>query len=558
MKEFFTTYSKIFTIVILFYCSSSDSQIKDNLSYSNFGILEDSAYAQSNFKKLENLIKAHTNKAKAEKNNLEVARSFYYKTIIGTDSLKLRYADSIIHFTQNSKHMAYPTTGYIMKGGIYFDLGKFDRSLTEFLTAYDFALIKNNHRQIQTISFNIAAIRNNNGQTKEAIQMYHKSLSKLAQINNYKIYEYDDYNLLINNITLSHLRLKNLDSAKYYAKIGLKVSKEMSDKKSEIDFKMINAQIHFFEGQYQKTIDSVEKYIENYSGIDRAIKLYYLGKSNQKLHNAKKSIEYFLSIDSIVTETNDSFDEIREVYQDLIIYANSQNEDVKQLEYIEKLLYFDSLMTSQKRNVFNAASVGYDLPLLRIQKADITEKLNKKSRWNMLLIYSVLVALIALVYFIIRGQRIKSKIKKLLESTSIKNNDNKDETLNINSVPDEKTSQILIGLHNFEKNLEFLDNAIDLPTLSENLETNTSYLSMVINKHKKKSFPNYLKRLRIDYALKRLSSDKDLLKYNYQGLAEIFGFKSSESFSRAFYSQNGVYPSHMIKELKKKSRGDNL
>ena len=71
MKEFFTTYSKIFTIVILFYCSTSDSQIKDNLSYSNFGILEDSAYAQSNFKKLEKLIKAHTNKAKAEKNNLE-------------------------------------------------------------------------------------------------------------------------------------------------------------------------------------------------------------------------------------------------------------------------------------------------------------------------------------------------------------------------------------------------------------------------------------------------------------------------------------------------------
>jgi AraC-like DNA-binding protein len=81
---------------------------------------------------------------------------------------------------------------------------------------------------------------------------------------------------------------------------------------------------------------------------------------------------------------------------------------------------------------------------------------------------------------------------------------------------------------------------------------------MAINHYKQLSFPNYLKKLRIDYALIQLSTNVSLLKYNYQGLAEIFGFKTSESFSRAFYSQTGVYPSNIIKEFKKKIKQDHL
>lgn len=64
------------------------------------------------------------------------------------------------------------------------------------------------------------------------------------------------------------------------------------------------------------------------------------------------------------------------------------------------------------------------------------------------------------------------------------------------------------------------------------------------------SFPNYLKDLRITAAIKRLPEDPILLKFNYQGLADTFGFKTGESFSKAFYHKTGVYPSKFINELK--------
>ena len=529
-----------------------------DFTYEEFQYVQDSLYETDNLSELDKVIRFHTEKAKLENNDIEIARSLFYKTIIGADSTRLKYADSIINITLGSDHKRYPTAGYVMRAKILFQQGKYDLALQNYLEAYNLALKKKSDIQIQNISFDIAAIRNMNGQSKEALQMYHKSLSKLKLRENFKTDFYEDYILLLNNIALSHLRLKELDSAAYYTKLGFNITNRLTDKKSNIDFKMVAAQIDFYSGNYKKSIDSITRYIENYSGTDEAIKRYYIGKSYEKLNQEEKAIESYLRIDSITEKTDEYFDEMREVYQSLITYANVQDEDEMQLDYIEKLLYADSLLTAQKKEVFNNASFGYDLPLLKIQKDEITEKLYQRSRWNLILIYSVIVAIVGLVIFLFRERRIKSKIKLLLKKVNEDSKMIEKPVDNEKTIPDEKASDILSKLMLFEKNHDFLDKNLDLPTLSEKLETNTSYLSMVINTHKKMSFPNYLKKLRIDHALKRLSTDTELLKYNYQGLAEIFGFKSPESFSRAFNAQNGVYPSHVVKELKKKAKKDYL
>jgi YesN/AraC family two-component response regulator len=404
----------------------------------------------------------------------------------------------------------------------------------------------------------IAAIRNINGQPSEALNMYHKSLSMLKIQSDYQTKAYPDYIILVNNIALSHLRLKDLDSADYYIRLGLQKTLEMNDELAKMDFKMVEAEVNYFKGNYQIVIDSISKYIDNYSGVDRAIKLYYLGKSNQFLKRNKRAIYSFKQIDTIVSLNQDPFDEVKNVYQELILDANNRDEDQLQLEYIEKLIFFDSILTSYKANVFNTATIGYDVPLLKMQKSKIQDKLETKNKLNLALMYLTLIAIISVIYFYVRQKRIQLKIRKLLDQPSLKSKIlNNNSTTSIN-IPDDITSNILAELEKFEINLEYLDKDLDLPTLSHKLDTNTSYLSMVINNYKQLSFPNYLKKLRIDYALVQLSTNTSLLKYNYQGLAEIFGFKTSESFSRAFYSQTGVYPSNIIKEFKKKIKQDHL
>nr|WP_232804636.1 helix-turn-helix domain-containing protein [Salegentibacter maritimus] len=97
-----------------------------------------------------------------------------------------------------------------------------------------------------------------------------------------------------------------------------------------------------------------------------------------------------------------------------------------------------------------------------------------------------------------------------------------------------------------------------MSSLAQELETNTTYLSVIINTYKNKSFPNYLKDLRVAKAIQMLNADRGLLKYSNQGLAEVFGFKTSESFSKAFYKNTGVYPSKFIKELNSIKEGGHL
>lgn len=554
---------KISLVVIIVISNSSGfaQSLKipnDTLSFRYLNEQQDSAYYDNNFKELERIIKIYNKKAKSENNHLEIARSLFYRTVIYADSVNLKYCDSIIQVTMHSDHIFYPTLGYIRKGEIYYHAGKFDKSLNNYLIAYDLASQKNCNEDIQLIAYMIAAIRNINGQPKEAMNMYQKSLSILKKTPNYQTNEYSDFIILINNIALSHLRLKQLDSANYYSKVGMKESVKMNDSLTIIDFKMINAQINFYKKQYQKVIDSISLYVANYDGIDKATKLYYLGKSHQLLNQNKEAINYFKQIDTIATLNQDPFDEIKIVYQELILDASNKGQDNLQLEYIEKFIHFDSIMSSYKANVFNTTTVSYDLPLLKKQKSEIQERLGKKSKWNLILLYLSIIGIVSIVYFVVREKHLQLKIKKLLDQTAIESK--KVDTVSSDSinVPNDIIATILSQLEKFERNKGFLDKDIDLSILSRNFETNTSYLSMVINHYKELSFPNYLKKIRIDYALLELSTNSDLLKYNYQGLAEIFGFKTSESFSRAFYSNTGVHPSKIIKQLKKKIKNDDL
>ena len=144
----------------------------------------------------------------------------------------------------------------------------------------------------------------------------------------------------------------------------------------------------------------------------------------------------------------------------------------------------------------------------------------------------------------------QKKLKVLLEEGSVRKIIiNEPVNSPPSSVPEDIRNYILNKLEGFENSERFLDKDLDMFTLAKELETNTSYLSVIINTYKGEKFPDYLKGLRVAEAIRKLNNDPSLLKFSNQGLAEIFGFKTSESFSKAFYKNTGVYPSKFIKEL---------
>jgi len=107
----------------------------------------------------------------------------------------------------------------------------------------------------------------------------------------------------------------------------------------------------------------------------------------------------------------------------------------------------------------------------------------------------------------------------------------------------------LKDLEKFEQGDLFTKPNCTLSFLAKKLNTNTSYLSQIINHYKEKSYPDYLTDLRIKYVLKRLKDDSLFRAYSIKSIATEIGYKSAKSFSKAFKNATGIYPSYYIKNL---------
>lgn len=526
------------------------------LSFQEIEGLEMDAYDQSDYDSLRTLCQIHIKKAKTLNDAIQKANAYYWLVVIEPDSLGLVYADSIISITKDADHIDYPTIGYKLKGEMYYDKGRYQESFNNFIQAYYYALKKDNLDDQRTISMNIAAIRNLNGQPYEAVDLYNRSLILLRKTPNYEREQYDDYLSLLYNLSLGHLRLSHLDSSKFYVRQGINSAILSKDQELYRDFTMVDAQINYYNHDLEPARDSLLKYVSYYEGNSRAVKLYYLAKIAMARNEPEKAERYFEQVDSIVSITNEPFTELKDVYHQLAMLTNAKQDARAQLGYVRKLIHFDSIISANQIEIRNQATIAYDIPLLKHEKSIAQAALLKKTKWNRILtVLGVLLGILGL-FFYYRERKTARIVKGLIDNPTSLAPAIKQKKEEMEGVSEEIRNGIMEKLDVFEQSDRFLDANLDQTILANELATNTTYLSSVVNHYKGMSFPSYLKDLRIAYAVRELSINPELLKFNYLGLAERFGFKTAESFSKAFYVKTGVYPSNFLKELRSRKKDD--
>ena len=136
----------------------------------------------------------------------------------------------------------------------------------------------------------------------------------------------------------------------------------------------------------------------------------------------------------------------------------------------------------------------------------------------------------------------------------IKPNSRLDESDQIHKINIDRSvvKSTLLKLDQWELEHGYLDNTIDQNKLASTLETNSTYLSKIINVYKNQNFSNYLKDLRISYAINFIKKNPDLVKtHSLIQIAEQFGFNSIDVFVRAFKAKTGITPATFFKQLKK-------
>ena len=120
------------------------------------------------------------------------------------------------------------------------------------------------------------------------------------------------------------------------------------------------------------------------------------------------------------------------------------------------------------------------------------------------------------------------------------------------NIPKETEDALVQKLAQFENSKQFTKQDMSLATLASHFDTNTKYLSEIINTHKHKNFNSYINELRINYIIDKLKNNSTYLNYKISYLAEESGFSSHSSFATVFKAVTGIPPTVFIELLRTK------
>ncbi|AZB33580.1 AraC family transcriptional regulator [Chryseobacterium bernardetii] len=159
-----------------------------------------------------------------------------------------------------------------------------------------------------------------------------------------------------------------------------------------------------------------------------------------------------------------------------------------------------------------------------------------------------------------RGSLLRPPVHSEFSNISVEEIDEKDSEAdrkrNDSLMTSETETKLLELLDEFEKGNLYNNKGMSLSFLAGELNTNTKYLSYVINQHKSADFKTYINRLRITYIVDKLINDEKYRQYKISILADECGFSSHSKFAAVFKAVTDFSPSAYIKYLDAENQSD--
>lgn len=533
------------------------------------------------YEELENNIKSSTSdsirevfasnlllKAKKENNIIKIADGFNHLSEIYSHTLKgLKYADSIIDLTTSLKNERYPSEGYLQKGIQLYYLSKHKEALENYINAFIGFEANNNDFDKLRVNHYIGILKNNIHEEKEALKIFERNILFFENSENKKKYQ-RQYLKSLFAIVDSYNRNKILDSAEIYGKIGIKESLATEDNYLYNYFLLTYGATKTLKKEYRTAIDSLMKGSELLTNEKRVLAGSYLvlSEAYEGENNYLKSFSYLNRVDSLYQRNPEIIFQAKESYEILLKSYQKEKDAQNQLEIIKKLLKVDSVINVRHNELSKNIVKKYETPLLLSEKERLINDLKGKSSINRKIILSLIVicsvVFLALIYIFSKNRKYKKRFNSIIEkrkdrSVSLLHKDTllkTTTTTTTTGLPEGLVKEVLQKLDEFEKSHKFIKKNYTLNSLAKNLNTNSAYLSKIINATLKVNFSNYINNLKIDYAINRLTENKQLRSYTIKAIAEEVGFNNAQSFSVAFNKRTGIYPSFFLKQLEKNEK----
>lgn len=495
-------------------------------------------------------------------NESQIARSQYYIaqsfTNMAKYDLAFEYTSKSIAIATKLQDNALLFKNHNLRGNIISEKENDLDAIDEYLIAKKYSLKSGDPMHLIIVSTNIAYVKKIHNDHKEAINIYKETLTLLKEMDNSEK-EFNEIVILM-NLADTYLRIKNKKDAEYYNNLALEKCSETKYPNAYFPLMMNDAIIDFQKGNYDETILSSKKvkaYFLSVSNEDQLVTPYfYLGKSYYKQEKFEDAILALEKVNTIINKKKINFSDIEEANKLLIFCYNATGKTTKVTEAFTEYSELDEKNDSLDIEVLRSIHEKHD-------KADLKNKITvldnfgqqQKSRANLWYSISTILVLSLLLFFFLyrkKQQQAKKRFQELLQTIDTLEHskaESQPAKTTTSVITDESVLEILEGLQTFEEKEYYLRQDCTLGFVAKKLKTNTSYLSSVINTYKEKTFTSYLTELRINAALIRLKNDRKLRSYTIKAIAEEFGFKRQETFSKAFKAQTKMLPSHYIKSI---------
>ncbi|SDI11660.1 AraC-type DNA-binding protein [Flavobacterium omnivorum] len=507
-------------------------------------------------------------KAKYDNSPIYKARGFYLLSLLYKGDKAIHYLDYSISFSKNTNDLKFPAYAYFRKAYELKEQSRFREAIDNFILAENSARLNNTDFYFDA-KFSIALLRSEElGEVEEALVLYKECFNyyKDKEVRSPKYsFAYQD---VIFALADAHKALEQADSTTYYNKLGYKEAAITKNEKYKHLFILNEGANHVLKKNYRVALDSIYKALPKMIAFkdqgNTLASYYYLGKAYEGLGNPEAAVQNFRKVDSIYTISKKIIPEFMGGYSFLINYYKVRGDKENQLKYMNIYMTIDSTLQKKYKLLTKKLNKEYDTPYLLKEKATLIESLQKEKivSYTGILMLLVLVAAIggfALYQYQLKKQY-RSRFEKIMQQTtavvkpeilhsqliegSISNN-----RYQSIGIAEELVQQILEKLQVFESESGFLDSTITIQKVATVLNTNSKYLSKIINEFKGKSFVQYSNDLRIEYSIIQLKKDPKLRNYTIQALAIEFGFNNAESFSTAFFKKTGIKPIYFIKKL---------
>jgi AraC-like DNA-binding protein/tetratricopeptide (TPR) repeat protein len=508
----------------------------------------------------KNYIYAYSDLLKAIKENNSEEIFYGYllmSSAIPDFKLAMKYSDSACSMT-HAKMKNLISRAFYEKGYLYYRKKRLKEALNCFLIASNDSINPSKYLQ-NRISYAIGMIKNTQGDYPEALAIYKKceATARINKLPNYLVYLFglaEVYNRT-NNISLSekytntgiNLRTKDDSGELYYpyfiANQGKNEYKRKHYNKAITD---LNSSIAIF-----KKSDDYSNHAEN---------SFFIGECYREQHLDEKAMQYYKKVDSVFTAKNDIYPIIIPAYEHLIAYYKKKQDYQQVIFYSDQFIKADKVMNDNYKYIASKIAKTYDIQKVIAGKQAIISELNSDKKMSTYTIITLIGLLLLTILFLYNYSKKKQKelffaykakeekVKKEKETEKVQSIENS-KKIKTTDIDEKIITNILESLQRFEKELQFLKKEYNKDLLATECNTNSSYLSRVLNDIKCTTFTLYINSLRIEYIIKKLETEKIYLEYTIQYLSEISGFNSVETFARAFKEHTKMNPSKFIKQL---------